>query len=313
MKAAALALCAALLTGCSTLPTSRGGLKLAITIDDLPVHDEPPPGETPATVAAAMIKAVRTAGVRDAHGFVNGAWTERDPETLSILEAWRSAGLPLANHGWSHRHLNEMSLEEFEQEVARNEPLLRRLSKGDEWRWFRYPFLDEGETDAKRAAAREILARRGYRVAAVTMDFSDWQWPAVDARCHASGDTAAIERLEQLYLGAAREHARISRLTAQKLHGRDIPYVLLLHVSAITARMMPRLLAIYREAGFRFVPLSEAQQDPVYQAYQDPRLPAPPPPQQSARAKSIELPRGNNHSAKLAQMCADPRPSTPSG
>jgi hypothetical protein len=50
------------------------------------------------------------------------------------------------------------------------------------------------------------------------------------------------------------------------VYGRDIPYVLLLHVGAFSARMMPRLLALYRELGFQFVPLPQAESDPAYAA-----------------------------------------------
>ena len=41
---------------------------------------------------------------------------------------------------------------------------------------------------------------------------------------------------------------------AQALYGRDIPYVLLLHIGAFDAR----LLASYQSRGFRFVTLVEA-------------------------------------------------------
>lgn len=310
MKVLGLALGVALLAGCSTLPKAQSDLKLAITIDDLPVHSEPPPGETSASVATTMIGALREANVLDPHGFINGAWTERDPATLQILQDWRSAGLPLANHSWSHRHLNEMTLEEFEQEVARNEPLLKQLSRSDEWRWFRYPFLDEGETAAKRAGARAVLARRGYKVAAVTMDFSDWQWPAAYARCVLSGDRAAIAELERHFLDSARENVRYSRSLSRSLYGRDIPYVLLLHVSPMTARMMPRLVELYRSEGFRFVSLAEAQVDPSYSDQMNPGLP--PEPQGlegKAAAKGIPLPPRTDYAATLGDMCKIPAAS----
>ena len=44
-----------------------------------------------------------------------------------------------------------------------------------------------------------------------------------------------------MYLAAAEESIAVSRGTAQKLYRRDIPYVLLMHVSAMSARMMPKV------------------------------------------------------------------------
>lgn len=292
-----------LLAGCTTMPTAEP-LKLAITIDDLPVHGEAPSGETPASVAEAMIKALLEGGATDAHGFVNGAWTERDPATLGILSRWSKAGLPLANHGWAHRHLNDMSLDEFEREVVRNEPLLTRFAGKGEWRWFRYPFLGEGDTAEKRAAARRILARRGYRVAAVTMDFSDWQWTGAYARCTTAGDRAAVARLERSYLDSALQDIRFHRGLSQSLYGRDIPYVLLLHVSGMSARMMPRLLRLYRSEGFRFVSLEEAQRDPAYADQMDPALPALPQGLEGkARSRGLAFPPRTDYAPLLEAIC----------
>lgn len=302
---------ALLLGACATIRDSTPP-QMAITIDDFPVHGPFPPGVTANAVNAEMIAAIREARVPGVYGFINGRSTELQPETTAALEQWRSAGIVLANHGWAHRHLNEMSVAEFDEEVQKNEPLLDRPGSGTDWRWFRYPFLDEGETPEKRAAARQALESRGYQVAAVSMDFSDWQWTAPYARCVAAGDTAAIEELERLYLKAAKANIAWSRRTAKGLYGRGIPQVLLLHVSAMTARMMPRLIALYREAGFRFVSLPQAQSDPAYLSYTDLKLRAPPSVWELARQKGVQLPQQADHSVRLAATCTGSGPAAPS-
>ena len=210
----------------------------------------------------------------------------------------------LGNHGWSHRSLSDMSIAEFEHELVKDEPVLARNAGPSDWHWFRYPFLDEGKDPAQRAAAREVLAKHGYRVAAVSMSFSDWQWTAPYARCMARHDSAAIAELERMYLAAARESIAASRDAAHKLLGRDIPYVLLMHVSAMSAHMMPQLLDLYRTAGFRFVSLPQAESDPAYRRFTDPRLPSPPSPQELAKAKGVALMRPTDYAAKLESMCA---------
>jgi peptidoglycan/xylan/chitin deacetylase (PgdA/CDA1 family) len=271
---AATLLLAGLLAGCSTLSRDKP-LRLAVTVDDLPVHGPLPPGDTAQRIAAELIAGLRAGGAREAHGFLNGHWTQSQPATRDILRQWREAGLPLANHGWAHRNLNELSIPEFEQEVARNEPILQQVARRDEWHWFRYPFLAEGDDPAKRSAARAVLARRGYRIAAVTMDFSDWRWTGAYARCHEQSDRQSIDNLERAYLDAARESIRHSRFLSHRVHRRDIPYVLLLHGGAFTARMMPRLLRLYRDEGFRFVSLEQAQRDRAYATITNPARPGP--------------------------------------
>ena len=283
-------------------PQARQQNEIALTIDDLPVHGPIPAGETPASVANGVIAALTNAHV-PAYGFVNARWTEQQPETLEVLKAWRSAKLQLGNHGWAHRHLSELTAADFEGELVRNETVLRPL--GGDWRWFRYPFLDEGETAAKRTAARAVLARHGYRVAAVTMDFGDWQWTAPYARCRAARNAAAVTRLEDMYLQAAREGITYSRELSRKLYGRDIPYVVLLHDSAFEARMLPRLIGLYRSVGFRFISLPTAESDP---AYADQLRPDSPPEPQGlegkARARRVALPPRTDFAAALAEICA---------
>ena len=49
------------------------------------------------------------------------------------------------------------------------------------------------------------------------------------------------------------------------VYGRDVKYVLLMHVGAFDARMLPELVALYRAKGVSFVALRDAMSDPAYQ------------------------------------------------
>ncbi|WP_294172934.1 polysaccharide deacetylase family protein [uncultured Sphingomonas sp.] len=297
-RAAALLL-VSLLAGCATVPNNRG-LALAITLDDLPVHGELPTGDSPERMASGLLAALEAGGARDAHGFINGQQVEQQPAHAALLQSWRNRGFPLGNHGWSHKNFNQLSEAEFEAELLRNEPLLHP----DDGRWFRYPFLQEGATPAKRAAGRAILAKHNYRIAAVTMDFSDWHWTGPYVRCRGASDQAAIAELERSYMEAARQSIGFYRGLSRQLHGRDIPYVLLLHGGAFTTRMMPRLLELYRTSGFRFVSLSDAQRDPVYATDKNPAQPAGPRGlEEAAAARNLPLPPRTDFAPALDRAC----------
>lgn len=286
--------------------------EIALTFDDLPLHGPIPVGETPQTVAKAIIAALSRAHV-PAYGFVNAQWTEKQPETLAVLKAWRAAGLALGNHTWSHQHLNAMTIPQFDEEVARNEPVLRQLAGTTDWHWLRYPFLDEGEDPAQRAAARQVLAARGYKIADVTMDFGDWQWTAPYARCRAAHDDASVVELERLYLAAARDAVGFYRGLSHQLYGRDIGYVTLLHESAFEARMLPKLIALYRSEGFRFVSLPRAESDSFYKDRVTPAEAAAPQGLEGhAMVRGIELPARADYGSKLAAICpAGPSAANP--
>ena len=277
-------------------------LQVAITIDDLPLHAPYPPGVTPEQVGSQMAAALQ-AGRVPAIGFVNAFHLQRAPDTEEVLASWRKAGLVLGNHGWAHRALSQMTPTEFEDELTKGEPLLEKLGTGTDWRWFRYPFLDEGKDEAQRIAARQILSRHGYRVAHVTMGFSDWAFTPAYARCASLGNAAALAQLEGMYMDSARENLAVAREAAHKLYGRDIPYVLLMHVSALSAKMMPQVIELYRHAGFRFVTITQAERDPVYRAYTQLSLAPPPSQVEIAKRKGVVLRQSIDLSAKLASMC----------
>lgn len=272
MRGAALLLAAALTTA---VPASQdNGPSIAVTIDDLPALGPWPEVTDRVEIARKDVAALRAAGAGKVYGFVNHAVAERIPATAQVLQVWRDAGLPLANHGWSHADLHTVGAAAFIADIARNEPYMAALTGANDWHWFRYPYLRTGTDPAQRLAVRQELAKRGYRIADVTMSFEDYLWNPPYARCVAAGDQAAIAELERSYLAAASDAARASRSQAQAVYGRDIPYVLLIHIGTFTSRMLPRLLAQYKQEGFHFVTLPQAESDPAYANDIDPALPA---------------------------------------
>lgn len=302
----AVAVVALLLSSAATAQAREPQPEIAITIDDLPVHAPYPPGVTPTQVNEQMIAALKAGGV-PAIGFVNGIDTVQHPETLQVLTKWRAAGFLLGNHTWSHPHLSQLTIAQFEGELMKGDPLLDQLGDGSDWRWFRYPFLDEGKDEAQRTAARQVLRRHGYRIADVTTSFSDWAFTPAWARCNAAGDKAVVVELERMYLDAVRESISVARGTAQALYGRDIPYVLLMHVSAMSAHMMPQVIKTYRSAGFRFLTIKQAEHDPVYRPDIDLSLPGRTPDWKLAQQKGVKLPQATDLSVPLAAMCPAPK------
>ena len=250
---------------------------IAVTFDDIPAHGPLPPGVSRVDVIRDIARALTEAKV-PAFGFLNGGFGLDDPTSLAAIAAWRRAGLPLGNHSYSHGNLDKLGAPAFAADVIRNEaPLAAAAGKGQDWHWFRYPFLAEGSDPATREATRAMLHARRYRVAAVTLGFGDFLWNPVYADCAAGGDAAAIARLERRFLDDARADALARRAQAHRQVGRDVPYVLLMHVGAFDARMLPRLIALYRSMGFRFVTLAQAEADPFYAAATDLSRPGPTP------------------------------------
>ena len=283
---------------------SAGAQQIAITFDDLPAHGPLPPHETRLQVANRVIRALRAAHVPPTYGFVNGIRVQEDPSTGAVLAAWRSAGYPLGNHTWSHMNLNQHSPQQFEDDIAKNEPLLKLQMDGANWHWLRFPYLAEGDTIEKKMGVRVWLAQHGYQIAGVTMSFADYNWNEPYARCMEKHEVRAVAGLERGYLQAARQSITYDRNLSRILYGHDIPYVLLMHIGAFDARMLPRLLLLYKEKGFTFVSLRDAEKDPFYKYDTDPKLLPGPDTLEGAMAdKHWALPPHPDWGADLGSVC----------
>jgi len=278
--------------------------QIAFTWDDLPAHGPLPAGETRVDIGRKIIAAMQAEHLPPVYGFVNGAFLEHEPAAAPMLTEWRKAGFELGNHTWSHMNLNTNSLADWEADLEKNEPLLEKYAAGGDWHWLRFPFLAEGDTPEKHLEMRKFLAARGYKIADVTMSFGDYMWNEPYARCVAKNDAGAIARLETSYLDAAAADADFRRAMAKELFGHDIPYVLLMHVGAFDARMLPRLLKVYEDKGFTFVTLEEAETDPFYRVETD--LSSPPRPDSlegALHAKGLPFPPRAKMSVDLNSLC----------
>jgi peptidoglycan/xylan/chitin deacetylase (PgdA/CDA1 family) len=244
---------------------------VALTFDDLPAAGSLPPGENRTKIATALTAELRAAHLEGTYGFINAVKLEKDPDAQQALHIWVDAGMNLGSHTWSHISLTDNSAEDFEKEIALNEPALAQYAGTRDWHWFRYPFLWEGDTLEKRHAVRAYLQEHGYRTAQVTLDFEDYAWNDAYGRCSATGDTAAIAWLEQSYLATAHEYIALGRKESVIVFGHEIPNVMLMHATAFTTRMLPKLIDQLRSEGFRFAALPEVEKDPAYA--QDPDAP----------------------------------------
>jgi len=245
--------------------------EVALTFDDLPSHGPLPAGTTREDVTRKILAAFKEAKVPEVYGFINSGKLQEHREDMKVLQLWREAGHPLGNHTLDHISLNNNSVSAFEENVAKNEVTLQELMGRNDWHWFRYPYLDEGDTLEKRRGVRAYLKEHGYRIAQVTLDFQDYAWNGPYARCSEKKDEKAIAWLRESYLNTATEYMKLGRELSQQLFHRDIKYVLLMHVGAFDAEMLPQLLAQMTQQGFKFVTLEQAEKDAVYQI--DPDIP----------------------------------------
>ncbi|HEX8384171.1 MAG TPA: polysaccharide deacetylase family protein [Sphingomonas sp.] len=240
--------------------------RIALTFDDVPRGA----GAflTPDERTRRLIAALRRARVPQAAFFVNPGAVPDRPGAERRIADYVAAGHVLANHSFSHPHLNATDAADYLADIDRAEAWLR--GRQGHRPWFRYPFLDEGGRDKpKRDAVRAGLAARGLRNGYVTVDASDWNMEqlAVDAR--AGGKAIDRAALRDLYVESHLEAAEFYDGLARHTLGRSPAHVMLLHETDIAALFVGDLVGALRRAGWTIIGADQAFADPIAAARPD--------------------------------------------
>ena len=258
---------------CIAIATEAQTRTVAITVDDLPCANCAPlnpdgssrPGMMDTTnqhLIAGLVRArapvtgfVITQGVEQA-----GAVGQHS------LQLWLDAGFDLGSHSYSHPNFADISTEQMESDVARADTTLRPLlaANGRKLQFFRFPYNDTGDTQAKHDDLDAYLKTHGYQVASCTIDTSDYTFAAAYARAVGSHDSTMADRIRHEYLAYSATEIDFYAALNRRVLAYEPPEVMLIHDSLLNADSIDDLLALFRDRGYKFVSLAEAQHDPAY-------------------------------------------------
>jgi peptidoglycan/xylan/chitin deacetylase (PgdA/CDA1 family) len=237
-------------------------IEIAITVDDLPGGDQPK-NVSRLAVAEEMLKIFKKHHIKNVYGMVNGNKII-DKQDGMLLQDWISDGNLLGNHTFSHLDLAKVSADEFISDIVKNEIMLSKLMHDKNYRYFRYPYLAEGNTQEKRNHVRQFLFDNHYKIAPVTVDFFDYEWNEPYMRCVNKGDQKSIEWLRKSYVEQSLVALKIAHELSMMLFKRDIKNILLIHINGLSVSALDDLLTEYEKQGMKFVDLSQALSDSVY-------------------------------------------------
>ena len=246
---------------------------IALTFDDLPMavvgndHIAGPLEET------QRINRELLATLRQHHapaiGFVNevklNVEGERDARA-AILEDWLTAGMLLGNHGYSHVQFSDTTLAGYEEEFVRGDVITAPLvaQHHQQERYFRHPYLDTGNTEAKKQGFDTFLAGHGYTVAPVTMQNQDWMFNAPYAEARKHRKMAETKRVRDAYLAHTAAMFASAEDLSRSTFGHEIPLVIMLHDDLLNAENLDAVLTLMEQRGYRFIGLPEALADSAY-------------------------------------------------
>ncbi len=241
------------------------GRPILITVDDLPVaagrlHRDQAERER-------ITKGLLGALVRHhvpAVGFV--IWGNvSGPADVGLLERWLAAGQELGNHSKSHPSYSKTGSDEYIADAeAGRVGLAALLAKhGHTVRFFRFPYLREGNTLAKLDAMREYLARSGQRTMPVTIDDQDWSYEERWVEARRANDSAGMALLAEEYQAALRVEVLAQTAMGDDVFGRPVPQVLILHANEVGSAQWDALFAWLESRGYRFASADEVLADPA--------------------------------------------------
>jgi peptidoglycan/xylan/chitin deacetylase (PgdA/CDA1 family) len=210
-----------------------------------------------------ILKSLDDANVK-AIFFVKGKGKYSD-EGQYLLQSWNDRGHGIANHTFNHPYFNnpKNDIITFEDELLRTDALIGQYSQYT--KYFRFPYLKEGETPSKIDSIRQILSANGYAHGHVTIDASDWY---IDMRLKnrlRENPKADVEGFKEFYLTHLFDRATFYEKIAYELTDRHIQHTLLLHHNLAAALFLDDLIAMFKEKGWNIVSAPTAYEDPIFQ------------------------------------------------
>jgi hypothetical protein len=240
-------------SSCSSEPP-----QMAVTLDDFNWFDAP--RLTAEERNRALLDALRAHRVKAAM-FVCARFVDNETGQR-LLGAWDKDGHMIGNHSYSHLYYHDVSFERFSQDLLRGEGVIKQHPQFR--KFFRFPYLKEGDTIAKRDGMRAFLKEHGYRNGHVTIDASDWY---VDQRLRARLDKNAKADLapyRDYYLNHLWERALYYNDLSQKVLGRSVKHTLLLHHNVINGLFLGDVMSMFERKGWKLINAEEAYTDPVF-------------------------------------------------
>lgn len=238
--------------------------EIAITIDDLPYVTPSKVSPEEGMQIVLDIEQALSSHAVVATGFVVGRQVTR--KTSAALEAFVAGGHALGNHGWSHTDVDELSKRQFQRELQKTHRVINRFVDGNTQaeKFFRFPYLREGSSEKIKSGAAQVLDQFGYTNARVTIDNDEWRFNQLYQAALENGELSEAQRVSDEYIEHMKEQTKHFQRLAKRQFGREVPHILLVHMNKINADHLHRLLTWYKHAGWEFVTLDSAIQDPIY-------------------------------------------------
>ncbi|MEQ9425400.1 MAG: polysaccharide deacetylase family protein [Cyclobacteriaceae bacterium] len=240
---------------------------LAITIDDLPGVSQLPKWPINQRIVDSLaINNWPAIGFVNEHKFYDKEGVLENEQT-EILDLWLSNGFELGNHTFSHLNYHSTKPADYFENIEMGSILTKPLAMkyASQYRYFRHPYLRNGQTKKKKQQLNNYLKNEGYQIAPVTIDNSDWLFAAAYEKAYLAEDFKMLDSISKAYVQYMVNISIHYREKAKELVGRDIPHIHLMHVNLMNSFLIATVIKELEKADFEIVPLQDVLTDPVYE------------------------------------------------
>lgn len=238
-----------------TLSVSLFAKEVAISFDDAPRRLT---GHFSALGRAkALTTSLKKVGINDVVFYCNSSFITK--ENYAVLKYYDDHGFTLANHTDSHLDFNKTSFKDYKVDFLKADKTLSQFKNFK--RYFRFPYLREGNEKSKRDKMRSLLKEKGYINGYITVDFNDWHLEDLFRRSLKRKEKVDLEKLKKLYISLAKESLEHSEKLSQKYLGRSVKHVLLLHETDLAALFIDDLVLAMKSWGWKIISSQEAYKD----------------------------------------------------
>lgn len=233
--------------------------EIAITIDDLPLVGSKmntPGNQQRSTERFMRMIQVLSENKVPATGFVIGGAIEKGQ--WEFLEQFRSAGLAIGNHTYSHKSLNQIGADAYIADIERADKVLSPLLT--EPKYFRYPYLAEGNKQSKPKVI-EYLTAHNYTIAPVTIDSKDFRFNEQLYHVpYRARENYILKTMKGRYL----DYIWQQTLRAEKrANGQPVKQILLIHANLLNSYLLNDVIQMYKQNGYKFITLTQALENPA--------------------------------------------------
>ncbi len=181
-----------------------------------------------------------------------------------LLQNWDNDGHLIANHTYSHYyyHSPRATFEIFAEDIIKVDSMIEDFDNFV--KFFRFPYLKQGDTREKIDSIDNFLQDLGYRIGHVSIDASDWYIEQRLLDKFEKNPEVNIEDYKEFYLYHMLERANYYDRIATGITGRKIKHMILLHHNTVSALFLDDLINLFLDNGWEVISPLETYNDSIY-------------------------------------------------